>query len=108
MTDQPFYHYVIVRSDLPVGTIAAMIVHAAGEVPRAPPGTHAVVLMVKNEHDLKYLGMTLDIQGIAHHKVHEPDAPHHNALMAIGLYPQQGRQRALSGLPLFAVNQEKT
>ena len=57
-------HYIFVRRDLPVGVIASMVTHAAGESAAAwqrmqrkrteklPAGTVAVVLEAKNEDHL--------------------------------------------------------
>lgn len=82
------HHYVIVRADLPVGTLVAMCIHAAGESGGGvPPGTHAVALSAPDEHALAQVEDRLVSNGIPHHAVREPDAPWDGALMAIGIEP---------------------
>lgn len=109
-------HYIIVRRDLPVGTIFAQITHAAGESFYAyacrgssekeqrcdspqvggsspSPGsipidrTKAVVFGCRNETRLLKLEQALKDCGFRFVAIREPDAPHHGALMAIGLEP---------------------
>lgn len=82
------HHYVIVRSDVPVGTLAAQIVHAAGESSdRVPKGTRAVVLETSSEKSLLRIERKLRRVGASFHAVREPDAPWNGALMAIGINP---------------------
>ncbi len=86
---EPFYHYVIVREDLPRGVALAQTVHAAGE--SAPPegihsGTHAVVLAASSEDHLKLIEENLLARQIACVAIREPDAPWDNALMSIGVF----------------------
>lgn len=103
-THSPLYHYVIVRSDLPIGTIVAQTIHAAGESGgRVPKGTHAVALSVPHERALRRLEDRLVGMGIAHAAIREPDPPHFGALMAIGLEPTRDPEirRALRKLPLL-------
>lgn len=105
MSNPPFYHYVIVRDDLPRGTALAQTIHAAGETATPLPisGTHAVCLAAKNEEDLLRVAHRLERRNIPHKLICEPDAPYHNQAMAIGVYPVQDRKpikRALSRLQL--------
>lgn len=90
-------HYVVIRSDLPLGTLAAMIVHAAGETGPASPETRAVVLCVPDEASLLSLFQTLE----GCHLITEPDAPWNGQAMAIGFPPASGRRPELSHLPLL-------
>jgi len=99
-------HYVIVRSDLPIGFLTAQIVHAAGE--SAPgnlnSGTHAVVLSVRSESALMLLERQFRRAGISHVAIREPDPPYNGALTAIGLAPLADRsmiKKIISRLPLF-------
>jgi peptidyl-tRNA hydrolase len=88
-------HYVIVRRDLPqIGTIAAQIVHAAGESSPGDldEGTHAVVLQTPDEQGLLELEKSLLQADIRHVAVREPDAPWHGALMSIGIDPTHTRE----------------
>lgn len=96
---------MIVRRDLPVGFLAAQIVHAAGESSPGglDPGTHAVVLSADAEQ-LAALERRLALEGIAHVAIREPDAPWCGALTAIGLAPITDRRpirRLTSSLPLL-------
>lgn len=105
-TAQDLYHYVVVRSDLPRGLQAANIVHAAGESAPGdlPEGTRAVCLTAPDEATLAAVADKLRAAGVALKAIHEPDAPHHGALMAIGCAPVRGREvlrRLLSSLPLL-------
>lgn len=101
----PLTHYVIVRADLPIGIIAAMIAHAAGESSPGslPEGTHAIVLSVPDEATLHALLARLTLSGLAWHPVYEPDAPYFGQLMAIGVAPvlRSIGKRTLSSLPKF-------
>lgn len=74
---------------MPVGTICAQLIHAAGE---SSPGnlssnTIAVGLAVDNEIQLLELEQHLISQQIPHHAIREPDEPYCGALMAIGICP---------------------
>jgi hypothetical protein len=84
-------HYVIVRSDLPRGVQAAMLVHAAGESSpgNLPKGTYAVVLAVKDEAALARVEKVLKNQGVELVSIHEEDPPYNGQLMALGLVPQR-------------------
>jgi hypothetical protein len=101
----PLTHYVIVRTDLPLGLLAAQIVHAAGESAHRPlpPDTHAVVLAVPDEVSLRTVATRLSAAGIEHHLVCEPDAPWYGQAMAIGVCPRDrgAVRRCVSDLPLL-------
>jgi peptidyl-tRNA hydrolase len=84
----PLYHYVVVRRDLPLGTILAQTIHAAGESGPAVTGTYAVALQIPDEKSLLELSQALTAAGFPHTLIREPDRPHNNAAMAIGLPPQ--------------------
>jgi hypothetical protein len=76
-----------VRRDLPLGTAAAMLVHAAGETGPVSPGTYAIVLQVENETALKKLYERLHANEVQVHPIFEPDHPWNGQLMAIGCWP---------------------
>ena len=99
-------HFVVVRADLPLGFLAAQVVHAAGESSpgNLDQGTNAVVLSVPNEAELAAVERRLQLAGIAHVAIREPDAPWDGALCAIGLVPVADCapvRRVLSALPLL-------
>jgi peptidyl-tRNA hydrolase len=99
-------HYVIIRSDLPVGFLAAQIVHAAGESSQEnlDSGTNAVVLSVKTEAALMVIERQLQKLGVRHVAIREPDPPYNGSLTAIGLMPLRDRsvvKSILSKLQLF-------
>lgn len=97
---------MIVRADLPIGFLAAQIVHAAGESsPGALPlDTNAVVLSVPGEPELVALEAQLRARGLDVHAVREPDAPWNGALTCLALppAPRSVHRKHLSALPLFA------
>jgi hypothetical protein len=99
------HHYVVVRKDLPLGTLAAQVVHAAGESApgNLPEGTYAVVLAARDEAHLRAIADQLDAAAVPLVRIVESDAPHQGALMAVGLRPcQKGDvRRHLSSLPLL-------
>ncbi|MGD9728627.1 MAG: peptidyl-tRNA hydrolase [Nitrospira sp.] len=111
----PFYHYVIVRADLPRGLQAAQIVHAAGESAansEVPDGTHAVVLQVNDEEHLLGVAEKLWWAGIENYKlIIEPDLPlfedrplQDGQGTAIGIPPTADRKKiaaVLGRLPLL-------
>jgi peptidyl-tRNA hydrolase len=102
--NQTPYHYCIIRKDLPLGVLAAQLVHAAGESAGVvPANTHAVVLSVPNEASLLQLEQALISQKILHSAIRERDPPWNGALMAIGLPPQPKTniKRLLQKLPLL-------
>lgn len=96
---------MIVRADLPVGFLAAQVVHAAGESSpgNLDPGTNAVVLAA-TPGQLADLERRLARAGVPHVAIREPDEPWCGALCAIGLEPVQDRAAVrplLSSLPLL-------
>lgn len=96
---------MIVRRDLPLGILAANLVHAAGETSPGglPEGTHAIVLVVPDESALKAVAARLELARVPCKRIIEPDAPYNGALMAIGCAPGQKEvlRRFLSSLPLL-------
>lgn len=99
-------HYVVVRADLPIGFLAAQVVHAAGESSPGglSSGTNAVVLAAEDEAQLICLEEKLLAAGVAHVAVREPDEPWSGALTAIGFAPVATRaslRHFLHSLPLF-------
>lgn len=91
------HHYVIVRDDLPLGVMAAQVIHAAGESVSGPvpSGTHAVALAAPDERTLVRVEERLVEHGVPHRAVREPDAPWHGALMAIGIEPMAANNQDL-------------
>lgn len=103
---QPLTHYCILRQDLPLGTLAAQLIHAAGESSKGdlPPNTYAVALAAKSEEHLAFLEDKLRRLSIPHVAIREPDAPWNGALMAIGIQPLADRKqlkKVTSSLPLL-------
>lgn len=88
-------HYCIVRRDLPLGVLAAMLVHAAGESAALYQdpydgrfrGSVAVVLEAKDEADLIESSQHLRTTGVQLVEIHENSGPYQGQLMAIGLVP---------------------
>lgn len=101
----PLHHYVIARADLPLGVLAAQIVHAAGESSgEVPSGTHAVCLAVPDEDSLERLCERLLRYDIPFVAIREPDAPWNGALMTVGIPPMvrtTNLRRAVSRLSLL-------
>lgn len=96
------------RKDIPIGLAAAQVVHAAGEsaLSRVPKGTHAVVLQVDNQLNLKTISNQLDDKSIDHVVISESDKPYCGELTAIGLMPITSEERdevkkVLSSLKLY-------
>ncbi len=94
------------RADLPLGTLAAQLLHAAGETSpgNLDPGTYAVVLAARDLAHIEAIERELLARAIPHHPVREPDPPHHGALMAIGFTPTRDRAAlapVLGRLPLL-------
>ena len=85
----PLTHYVIVRRDLPAGTLVSQVIHAAGESSpgNLPEGTLAVALAVEGELQLLALEQKLKKNNIDFRAIREPDAPWNGQLMAIGIAP---------------------
>lgn len=105
-TNQPLYHYIIIRKDLPPGVALAQTVHAAGESAQntvVPPDTHAVVLAVPDECALLAVEAKLLRNGLELSAIREPDEPWSGQLMAIGIKPQPREKikKLLSNLPLY-------
>jgi hypothetical protein len=101
----------VVRKDLPLGFLAANIVHAAGESSpgNLPSGTFAVVLAVENETTLRLLERQLSHAGVPHVAITEPDAPWNGAMTAIGIAPVSDRsalKRFLSKYPLLGAKEK--
>lgn len=106
------FHYVVVRADLPIGIIAANIVHATGESTALwlaltsegwPENMHAVVVTVPDEDALRRLDHKLWEARVPRARIHEPDAPYDGQMMALGLFPgrKEDLRRHLSSLPLL-------
>jgi len=98
---------VIIREDLPRGTLAAQITHAAREssmqfkIDHSPLPIFAVVLAARCETDLLELEARLRAGGVPHFAMREPDPPLNGAITAIGLPPQPKSQlkKYLSSIP---------
>ena len=101
----PTTHYVVVRKDLPLGILAANVVHAAGESSPGflPAGTYAVVLAVPDEPALVKLAARLYRAGLPFVTVLEPDPPWSGQMMAIGVVParKEALRKHLSSIPLL-------
>lgn len=101
----PLCHYIVVRSDIPVGVTAAMIAHAAGESSTGDldPGTYAIVLTVKSEKELQEVFGILEVNKVDFTPIYEPDPPWNNQLMALGLKPilRNAGRKFLSCLPSY-------
>lgn len=90
-------HYVIVRRDLPLGVVCAMITHAAGESASLYEdpydgrfrGATAVVLEAKDEVHLELIQEYLTANKIQHVAVHEAGGPYSGRFLAIGLVPAE-------------------
>lgn len=94
----PEYHYVICRADLPLGTLCAQIIHAAGESGPARPGTHAIALSVPNEAALELVEERLRTAKIHHAAIREPDPPWLGAIMCIGIPPTHASDPSLRSI----------
>lgn len=96
---------MVVRRDLPTGTALAQTVHAAGETSpgNLPDHTYAVVLAAEHEEALLKLELRLQLAGIPHKVIREPDSPWNNQAMAIGIVPcgRSTVRKVLSHLPLY-------
>lgn|SRR3990167_6978572 len=88
-------HYIIVRRDIPLGVLAAMVTHVAGESGALYQdsydgrfrGARAVVLEVKNELALYKAGALLFKHDIQFVDMKEHGGPYDGQYMAIGLVP---------------------
>lgn len=82
-----------------------MLVHAAGESSPGdlPEDTFAIVLAAADEAALARERDRLRAAGVQLVEIHEPDAPHSGALMALGLRParKEDLRRHVSQLPLL-------
>ncbi len=107
-------HYLLIRRDLPFGVTLAQLAHAAAnsmenwlksetyvndwdneiDFPTHEPMT-VVVLGVRDRISLERWARKLHKKGVKHTVVREPDAPWHNQMMAIGIWP--GEKDDLSG-----------
>lgn len=101
----PLTHYIVVRRDLPLGLLAAQVVHAAGESApqRLPPGTYAIVLSVEGPAELEALAARLGARNVRHTLIRENDPPYSGQATAIGVEPARRSvlARHLSSLPLL-------
>lgn len=92
-------HYIIVRSDLPFGTIAAQVAHAAarsailrfnGDVQPNIDHAMVVVLEARSPQHISAILQRLnrfENEWLNFVPVYEPDLPWNGALMAIGIAP---------------------
>ena len=88
-------HYILVRRDLPLGVVAAMITHVAGESGALYQdsydgrfrGARAVVLEVKDELALYKAGALLFKHNILFVDMKEHGGPYDGQYMAIGVVP---------------------
>ena len=91
------------RSDLPLGHLAAQLTHAVGESASGlEPGAHAVVLSARDEYDLLRVERKLLQHGVRHVTFREPDMG--GQATAVGLFPVRDRtqvRKLLNGLPLL-------
>ena len=100
-------HFCIVREDLPLGVLAAQLVHAAGESSPGdlPPHTTAIVLAARDRTHLEMIEVKLLRLGVPHVAIREPDEPWCNELMAIGVVPadkgDKQLRRVTAQLPLL-------
>lgn len=84
--EEKLHHYCIIRKGLPVGVIAAQLVHAAGE--SNPEGKHSYsVVLCANKDKLEIIESKLKNLGVSHVSVRETDAPYNGELLAIGINP---------------------
>ncbi len=94
---------MIVRRDLPLGVMAAQIVHAAGESSpgNLASGTFAIALERPNEAALAAEADRLEQRGVQVVRINEPSPPWNGALMALGIAPgrKDALRRHLSSIP---------
>ena len=98
---------MIVRDDAPPGVQLAQTIHAAGRSAQLPGADAAAppaiaIALAAPPLELAALARALAARDVPHVVVHEPDAPWHGALMAIGVVPtSRARVRSLvAHLPL--------
>jgi peptidyl-tRNA hydrolase len=90
-------HYIVVRKDLPVGVMAAMVTHAAGESASLYQdrydgrfrGATAVVLEVEDQDGLEKAVGKLFNAGVPYVTVYERGGPYDGQFMAIGVVPTE-------------------
>lgn len=100
------YHYCVTRNDLPLGVIAAQLVHAAGESNPGGEHSYVVVLSVSSKEELLDIEKKLCDANIVHVAVREIDSPYNGELMTIGINPifrSKNKQfrRIVSGIKLL-------
>jgi hypothetical protein len=94
-------HYIFIRKDLPLGVLAAMITHAAGEsgcLYHHPydgrfRGATAVVLEAKSQLELRNITEHLRLLEIPKVEVYESSGPYAGQFMAIGVVPRERDER---------------
>ncbi len=110
-THIPNTHYVVVRGDLPRGTGAAMLVHAAAlSSVGTQPNTHVVVLEAPSKTALEKLEKSLTFEQVEHVAFREPDPPWNGQLMSVGINPVNDRRRVrrfFKQFKLLGENHEK-
>lgn len=92
-------HYIIVRKDLPLGVLAAMVTHAAGEsavLYQNPEDgrfrrARAVVLEAVNELALQDVSRRLEKLGIQRVEIVESGPIYSGELMAVGVVPTESQ-----------------
>lgn len=87
-------HYIFVRRDLPIGVLAAMVTHAAGESGALFQdesgrfrGATAVVFEAKTQADLKKVEAFLYEADVPAVSIVETSKPYSGQLMSIGVVP---------------------
>lgn len=89
---EPWYHYVIVREDMPKGAQFAQVLHAAGESAALlgcplPGDVRAVVLGAKDAAELRATAMKLSDAGIIAQLIMETEGGLAGQPTAIGVVP---------------------
>lgn len=97
---------------MPIGNLAAQIVHAAGESSpgNLPENTRAVVLAAESERHLLRAHQRLTARSIPHVVIREPDKPFNGEATAIGVFPVTERkpvQRALDKFRLLGMKKRE-
>jgi hypothetical protein len=95
MAEPKLTHYIFVRRDLPLGVLAAMVTHAAGESGALYADENdgrfrnasAVVLEAKNEKHLEKIGKHIWELGLDRVEIVENSGPYAGQFMAIGVVP---------------------
>ncbi len=106
--NDPIVHAVVVLAGLPLGVMAAQIIHAAGESAvisfgRKPDSyTHALAVEARSDDEMNVTLSKAAERGIMAVPIHEPDAPYNGALLAIGFAPiERSKLKWLQHLPLI-------